>query len=568
MSIINQIRVTNFRSIKDAQISPLSGYESIVGLNSAGKSNLLRALKLFFTGSVDETGSGLDVDRDYSDYGPQKPRRIKVGVSFPINSGIKFPRQADFLERQGLVDNLAICQTWYRDSQTRGITREFSYGQDLDNLAPATDPADISSLESFIRSIEFRYVPNHAQPSELIRQYVQPLRSALVTRLRNTKEYRSSDVGELLLAMSRLADTLFEDVATAVSKGISGRTLKSALPTDFADLAFDLAIRSIDPDGHARSPELEGSGTQQFMFLHLLNLADRTARGAGFGWLQGHIWAIEEPESFLHAGLRQRYATDLFAYSDDPRRQIFLTTHQDEFVRVGDSAIVARTSASGTIFNRLTPKLAIEQSNKEAVTAYRHPLLQYSDQPLVLVEGKFDAQYIRQGLDAAGIKPRWRLADPDDLTGDATGGDAFKQYLRYNSAAIKSRPDSAPILVVRDWETNDANSYRTYLKGHRYSTVVTMPSDLCTSELGTGWSGIERYLPLDFVESMVPEEDLLRRSNGVIEPEKSSLNSHKQAMARAFDIAEHPGANLISLAKWIDERVSEMLAEVPTEAFF
>ncbi|WP_415676904.1 AAA family ATPase [Tsukamurella hominis] len=368
--------------------------------------------------------------------------------------------------------------------------------------------------------------------------------------------------------MSRLADTLFEDVATAVSKGISGRTLKSALPTDFADLAFDLAIRSIDPDGHARSPELEGSGTQQFMFLHLLNLADRTARGAGFGWLQGHIWAIEEPESFLHAGLRQRYATDLFAYSDDPRRQIFLTTHQDEFVRVGDSAIVARTSASGTIFNRLTPKLAIEQSNKEAVTAYRHPLLQYSDQPLVLVEGKFDAQYIRQGLDAAGIKPRWRLADPDDLTGDATGGDAFKQYLRYNSAAIKSRPDSAPILVVRDWETNDANSYRTYLKGHRYSTVVTMPSDLCTSELGTGWSGIERYLPLDFVESMVPEEDLLRRSNGVIEPEKSSLNSHKQAMARAFDIAEHPGANLISLAKWIDERVSEMLAEVPTEAFF
>ena len=81
--------------------------------------------------------------------------------------------------------------------------------------------------------------------------------------------------------MSRLADTLFEDVSSAVSQGISGRTLRSALPTDFADLAFDLAIRSVDTTGRARAPELEGSGTQQFMFLHLLDLADRTARGAG-----------------------------------------------------------------------------------------------------------------------------------------------------------------------------------------------------------------------------------------------------------------------------------------------
>jgi len=281
VSIINEVRVKNFRSIKEVQISPLSGYEPIVGLNSAGKSNLLRALKLFFTGSVDEARSPVDLDRDYSDLGPKKPRRINIGASFPLKEEIRYPRQSTFLERHGLIEYLAISQSWMKDPQTQTITRELSFGPSLDNLRAAADPADIANLEAFIRAIEFRYVPNHAQPSELITQYVQPLRNALVTRLRSTKEYKSSDVGELLAAMSRLADTLFEDVSSAVSQGISGRTLRSALPTDFADLAFDLAIRSVDTTGRARAPELEGSGTQQFMFLHLLDLADRTARGAG-----------------------------------------------------------------------------------------------------------------------------------------------------------------------------------------------------------------------------------------------------------------------------------------------
>ena len=209
----------------------------------------------------------------------------------------------------------------------------------------------------------------------------------------------------------------------------------------------------------------------------------------------------------------------------------------------------------------MTPKLALEQSNRMAITAYRHPLLQFPDQPLVLVEGKFDAVYIRQGLSAAGIKPRWRLADPDELTGDLTGGDAFKSYL-------KSRPDSAPIIVVRDWETKDEEAYTKHLKGHAHSKAVTMPESMCTAGLGKGWAGIERYLPINFIESLVPDDDLLRRGNGTIEPEKAMLENHKQAMARQFDITQFPAPNLVELARWIDDQVAMVLDNIPTEAFF
>lgn len=567
MAIIREIRVENFRSIKSLTLRPLSDYEPILGLNSAGKSNLLRALKLFFTGSVDEGGSPVSLVRDYSDFGPQRARKITVALAFSLDGDMKYPRQDAFLRKHGILNVLAIRQAWSLDSQTRSLTRELAFGPDLDTLQSAADPSDVANLEAFIRAIEFRYVPNHARPSELITQYVAPLRSALVSRLQQTKEYKSGDVGELLLAMSRLADTLFSDVSNAVTDGISGLTLKSDLPTDFADLAFDLAVRSVDAAGHARDPELEGSGTQQFMFLHLLDLADRTARGAGFGWLQGHVWAVEEPESFLHTGLRQRFATDLLSYSEDPRRQVFITTHQDEFVRVGSSAILARSTGSGTSFERLPTKKALTESTRMAITSYRHPLLQYPDQPLVLVEGRFDADYLRVALGTTSLKPRWRLADPDDLTDDDTGGDAFKAYLRYNTAAIASRPEAAPILVVRDWETKDAEQYNKHLRGHPHSTAVTMPYALCNPDLGKSWAGIERYLPTAYIEAMVPPGDLLYRGGGVIEADKATLAAHKQALARGFDIKAFPAPHLVELVNWIDDQVDTVLSSIPTGAF-
>lgn len=567
MSIIKEIQIENFRSIRNARIQNLSSYEPIVGLNSAGKSNLLRALKAFFTGTVDEAGNPVDLQRDYCDYGPNKSRKISVGLLFTISDTLRFTRQRTFLEKHGIADTLAIEQSWSIDGQTRTTRRQLAFGHNLDNLDFADDSSDISNLDAFIRAIEFRYVPNHARPSELIDQYVSPLRRTLISRLRSTREYRTGDPSELLGAMARIADTLFSDVSDSVSRGLSGRTIRSDLPTDFAELAFDLAVRSVDSTGRARLPELEGSGTQQFMFLHLLDLADRTARSAGFGWLQGHVWAIEEPESFLHSRLRQQYAADLLHYSESSRRQVFATTHQDEFVRVGSSSIFAKPDQFGTSFERMASKRALHLSNRMVVTDYRHPLLQYPDRPLVFVEGKFDAGYLRQALKSTSIKPRWRIADPDDTTGSGTGGDAFKKYLQFNAAAINSRPDYAPIIVVRDWETRDADQYKKHLSGHEYSTVVTMPKDLANPLLGEGWAGIERYLPTEYIQHMIPTEDLLVRGDGVIQPEKNSLGKHKQALFNEFDITEHPAPNLVSLAKWIDSEVDDVLDQVPTESF-
>jgi AAA15 family ATPase/GTPase len=61
---ISRFTVKNFRSIVNEQIE-LTELSAIVGQNDCRKSNVLRALKMFFNGHTD-TGRQLNFSRDFS----------------------------------------------------------------------------------------------------------------------------------------------------------------------------------------------------------------------------------------------------------------------------------------------------------------------------------------------------------------------------------------------------------------------------------------------------------------------------------------------------------------------
>ena len=61
---IKQIRIKNFRSIVDLDIN-VDKMNIFVGLNDAGKSNILKALNLFFNNET-EPGCAFDFETDYS----------------------------------------------------------------------------------------------------------------------------------------------------------------------------------------------------------------------------------------------------------------------------------------------------------------------------------------------------------------------------------------------------------------------------------------------------------------------------------------------------------------------
>lgn len=569
MSVLSFVRIENFRSIRLISLNDLDDYIPIAGLNSAGKSNVLRALNAFFTGNVDESGDSIDFQTDYSDHAPSgKKKEISITVGIRLGEHFKVPRQKDFEAAHGVTDIVYIRRQWNLALDNVSPQDSFKFGSDPTALSTAA-PDEVGAVLAYIRAVRFVYVPNHARPADLIRQELAPLQGNLVQRLRSTAVYRNMAVSELLQELGTIGDRMFGGVSDRLVRGIPGTTISASLPADFADLVFDVGVNAIS-GGIARAPELEGSGAQSFMLLHILDLADRTRRGGGFGWIQASVWAIEEPESFLHAGLRAQFSTDLAAYASQERRQVFVTTHQDEFMRVAEDVFTAEKQQNGTRISRQAARDAILEASRREIVSFRHPLFTNTDAPIVIVEGKHDWTHLRAALSEADIRPRWRLIAPQAAFGQEVSGDAIYGFLNFNRAVIASRPNYSPVIVLRDWETKDSSKYDKSLAVHPYSKSLICDETLVNPALSEDFVGIERYLSSSIIEAVVPASGLGyegSESHSRRTIKRKDLESAKAVLAKRVEDGESPGPHMLELARWLDKQVESIISQVPSADF-
>lgn len=63
MKLIESVSIKGFRSLADETAFPLGSHTVFTGKNSSGKSNILRALNLYFNGQP-SPGVTLELDRD------------------------------------------------------------------------------------------------------------------------------------------------------------------------------------------------------------------------------------------------------------------------------------------------------------------------------------------------------------------------------------------------------------------------------------------------------------------------------------------------------------------------
>ena len=82
---IASIRIKNFRSIRNETIAA-KDFNIFVGLNDAGKSNVLKALNLFFTDETDY-GKKFSFENDFSYLFPKtshSTKEIRITIKFEI----------------------------------------------------------------------------------------------------------------------------------------------------------------------------------------------------------------------------------------------------------------------------------------------------------------------------------------------------------------------------------------------------------------------------------------------------------------------------------------------------
>lgn len=493
MKLITEIVVDHFRSIRTQHLQFLGNFTAFAGLNNSGKSNLLRALHLFFNNQTD-SDTPFDFSRDYycHDLSLKKSKKIGITVKFELPDIFKF-RQGLNAAEQLLGRVFTLRKVWMRGSPAP----LFYLNKDDAPLASEKK----SLVEQFLSLISFRYVPNRVMPLEIIRNEHRALRDVLIRRLAK----RAKKQADVFHAIENTSASLIKALRTSVHSACPDvGSIRLATPLSWQDLIFafgyKLKVQNAEIDDTA-----QGSGIQSLLMFETLSLLDRDYFQK-FGWRQAAIWAVEEPESSLHTSLEARMAEYLRSLAVDPknRLQILCTTHSDMILRSADKPVLTALRSGESVFSAPDRGSVLTDAARLGISRWTHPLLHDPLHPLILVEGKYDSAFLEQAL---------RLMAPQETIcvsflellqgGNATGGDKhLQQYIKSNSAVIRTRDACAPVIVLLDWDSaKRADEFRKGFTAQDPYRVEVWPDTAFNPKLGKSFHGIERHMPDRIIEA-------------------------------------------------------------------
>lgn len=311
---ITRIKVRNFRSLVDAEIFPAS-YTALVGPNDSGKSNVLRALNLFFNQQTD-VGQPLVFDLDYSQQASLRANRAKQ-----IEIELEFQPPANYTDNAPVVWK----KTW-RDGSTTPYSDELGM-RDGSKFSPR------SRTEFWVRQIGYEYVPAIRG-----KEFFATLKRRLHNTLAATIAPRLDSASGSFLGSIRKEVSNIEQEA----RRLFNLKTEFALPSDLGSLFEILDLKTADK--HSATPlQNRGDGIQGRHIPVILRFLayQRKANFARGKPPPETIWGYEEPENNLELAKQIDEATEFFACSDSI--QILMTTHSPAFYSVAKANETANT---------------------------------------------------------------------------------------------------------------------------------------------------------------------------------------------------------------------------------
>ncbi len=434
---IQKLRIRYFRSIYDLTLTNLKDVNVLAGCNDVGKSNILKALNLFFNNET-EWNTPLNFKHDFSQ------RRL-----FYIQTQIKGKQiiEVQVTFKRGdrytgsLPEQFTVTRKWDRGGHMSEKTdMESQFRRHPDKMRASTLASAQARLTRYLSTVRYMYVPA-IKDRQFFAHMLQELQSLIVET-----QADESEVGE---AVSRL-NSIIEDNATELHrefKQVSGIDAEVRLPGDFSELFrfSDVLTKS----GSEEIPlELRGDGIRlRFIpsLLHDISLKSTNSY---------YIWGFEEPE----ISLEHRLATQLPQEMTEQygrTAQLFMSSHSPAFFGLEESncsvwRVYSPTDESGTACHPYYPKedaadttyshdlhedlglmsLQIEDQRRyeEAIKGRDQAIdearevtrqLEQVTQPVLLTEGKWDAKI---------LEVAWEMLHDDDqrpfliLQCDTTGG--------------------------------------------------------------------------------------------------------------------------------------------------
>ncbi len=301
MDIVSKIEINNFRSIYKLEVDRLSHVNVFSGLNDVGKSNVIKALNLFFNNQVDWQ-TELDFERDTNTFHASKPRNWKTKKLIAVKLTFERPRN----RFHSLPETFWVKRQW--DNARLTQPRETFGGL----KGEITDSRKRSSITKFLKRCRFFYVPA-IRGQTYFRHLIQSLAASLVEQPSTELEEASKHVE---YAISNRSAVLIAEL-----QAITQLDFELQLPSSLRTL---LEAATFHTQGQIPL-HLRGDGIQSLTVPVVLSYLSKESTG------DFYFWALEEPENSLEYIKSTELADRIDSvYSDDA--QIFMSTHSPTFV--------------------------------------------------------------------------------------------------------------------------------------------------------------------------------------------------------------------------------------------
>ena len=333
MNIIEKIEIKHFRSFdggKDqtkVKIDNLKDLNVFSGANDSGKSNVLRALNLFFNDEI-SPGVPFNKTRDFSkivsnrfDKEIDRRRRADKRRVLKAKKAGKIEQLRDIRRADEVV---SIKLFFHNKSKQRGlpvrfwVSKQFSQKNNFEGeYVYQTNLKGNAQVTQFLKSFRFEYVPAIKD-----REYFNHLFEKLQNYLFEKEDKRKEN--KFALSSQEFNKTLRHETVELFEqfKNSSGVDASFHIPSTLVDFFRTLSVQT----ENEISLFDRGDGVQARFIPEIL---DEISKGTKINI----IWGFEEPENSYEAKNIKKIRDDFLSkYSRE--KQIFITSHTKEFLSV------------------------------------------------------------------------------------------------------------------------------------------------------------------------------------------------------------------------------------------
>ena len=311
---IRNIFIENFRSIRRFSAST-SDIAVFVGKNDCGKSNVFRALNLFFNGTTNPN-IPYSFENDYNVFVPPKAQKAR---EITIRLELEPPDSYKATNGEIIVWEKRWRATGQHSSRYQGC--RISENRRGREIREYFDIPEKSNAHTLLRQIDFEYVPaikDHFYFNELRGRIYNIISSVAAKTFKVSSVAFETSIGEHLA-----------DLITDINKNLGSET-RLALPRDLSHIFERLDFLNGDKE---ISLDNRGDGIKaRHIPLILKFMAEKKSSLQGRGVIPySNIWAYEEPENNLEFASAIQLANEFADLAKGGSVQVLLTTHSPVF---------------------------------------------------------------------------------------------------------------------------------------------------------------------------------------------------------------------------------------------